>query len=268
MKVSIITPTFNSADTLQDTIHSIGIQTHSDIEYIIIDGGSKDGTIDIIKKNVDLIAYWISEPDHGIYDAMNKGISMATGEIIAILNSDDFYVHEYVISEVVNCFKRNQVDSIYGNLQYVGRENTSKVIRHWVSGHYQRRKFLFGWMPPHPAFFVKRKLYLFLGQFNTQLKTSADYELMLRFLYKHKVSSHYLPELLVKMRVGGASNQSWKKRVIANLEDRRAWKMNGLQPYFFTAVLKPLRKINQFFISRSAERSNSKVRKKSKQHLV
>ncbi|WP_373549931.1 glycosyltransferase family 2 protein [Haliscomenobacter sp.] len=268
MKVSIITPTFNSVETLQDTIHSIGMQTYADLEYIIIDGGSKDGTIDIIKRNIDLVTCWVSEPDHGIYDAMNKGISMATGEIIAILNSDDYYVNEHVISQVVDNFKRHEVDSIYGNLQYVGRENTSRVIRHWVSGHYQLRKFLFGWMPPHPAFFVKRKLYLFLGQFNTQLKTSADYELMLRFLYKHKVSSHYLPELLVRMRVGGASNQSWKKRVVANLEDRRAWKMNGLQPYFFTAVLKPLRKINQFFISRSAEPYHLHGQKESKQHLV
>lgn len=267
MKVTIITPSFNSAETIQDTITSVAKQTYPHLEYIIVDGGSTDGTLNIIRNNADHISVWVSEPDKGIYDAMNKGIRMATGDIVAILNSDDFYVHANVISEVVNHFNKSGADSIYGNIQYVGRQHTDKIIRNWVSGPYQRRKFLLGWMPPHPAFFVKRKIYQACGHFDTRLKTSADYELMLRFLYKHKISSHYLPELLVHMRTGGASNQSWKKRIVANLEDRRAWKLNGLRPYFFTAILKPLRKVNQFFIFRT-DHPNGPTRQKRKSQLV
>jgi glycosyltransferase involved in cell wall biosynthesis len=247
MKVSIITPSFNSAHTILNTINSVASQNYPHIEYIIIDGGSTDGTKEIIQANAHLIDHWVSERDQGIYDAMNKGILRATGDVIAILNSDDFYVHDEVIQRVVQHFKRTRADSVYGDLQYVAPFNSAKVIRHWVSGHYHRRNFLYGWMPPHPSFFVKRKIYDSFGLFNTRLKTSADYELMLRFLYKNKVSSHYLPELLVRMRAGGASNQSWRRRFSTNWEDHRAWKMNGLQSYFFTAILKPVRKINQFF---------------------
>lgn len=267
MKVSIITISFDSAETLQDTIQSVAIQSYPDIEYIIIDGGSTDGTLDIINKNSDIISTWVSEPDKGIYDAMNKGIRMATGDIIAIMNSDDFYVHADVISQVVERFRKSGADSVYGNIQYIDRHEPTKVIRNWVSGHYQRQKFLMGWMPPHPAFFVKRNIYHTYGNFDTRLKTSADYELMLRFLYKHKISSHYLPELLVYMRTGGASNQSWKKRIAANFEDRRAWKLNGLRPYFFTALLKPLRKIKQFIIFRT-EHSVEPIKHKRKKQLV
>jgi glycosyltransferase len=256
MKVSIITVSFNSAATIEDTIKSVIDQTHPNIEYIIIDGGSNDGTVEIINAYSDWISHCISESDEGIYDAMNKGLQKATGDIICILNSDDFYVNSDVISQVVSHFKRTKADSIYGDIQYVGQHDTSKVIRNWISGHYLRQRFLFGWMPPHPAFFVKSHVYKSLGYFNTELKTSADYELMLRFLFKHKISSDYLPELLVRMRAGGASNSSLKRRIKANLEDRYAWKLNGLRPYFFTAILKPLRKINQYF-SYSTVRQNS-----------
>ena len=247
MKVSIITPCFNSSATLRDTIESVARQDYPEIEYIIIDGGSTDQTLDIIKAYPKVVDLWISETDDSLYEAMNKGIHLASGDIIAIINSDDFYVHSAVISLVVQQFKRNRVDSIYGDIQYVAPQNTQRVIRNWVSGKYQRHNFLYGWMPPHPAFFVKKTVYDALGFFDTRLQTSADYELMLRFLYKHRVSSHYLPELLVRMRAGGVSNRSWLKRFEANLEDRKAWKMNGLRPYFFTAVLKPIRKIKQFF---------------------
>lgn len=248
MKVSIITVSFNSADTIKDTIESVIKQNYRNIEYIIVDGGSTDNTLDIINNFSTHIHQWVSEPDQGIYDAMNKGIQMATGDIIAILNSDDFYVHTEVISNVVKHFKRTKVDTVYGNIQYVNRLQTSKIVRHWVSGVYRRKKFIWGWMPPHPAFFVRKNIYHSHGSFDTRLQTSADYEFMLRVLFKHKVSSGYIPELLVRMRMGGASNRSIKKRLVANWEDRQAWKLNGLQPYFFTAFLKPLRKINQFFM--------------------
>lgn len=267
MKVSIITVCFNSASTIRDAISSVISQSYPDIEYIIVDGGSTDGTLDIIRAHSSYLSNWISEPDNGTYDAMNKGVHLASGEIIAILNSDDFYVHSEVIAQVASHFQRTKVDSVYGDLQYVGKDNTDKVIRYWVSGTYQRRNFLYGWMPPHPAFFVRRTLYKSLGCFDTRLRTSADYELMLRFLYKHKISTHYLPELLVRMRTGGASNSSWKKRIEANLEDRQAWKMNGLRPYFFTALFKPLRKIKQYFILKQVRVSKPQVQKRKSQYV-
>lgn len=264
MKVSIITPSFNSVHTISDTINSIASQTYPHIEHIIIDGGSTDGTLEVIQANKHLIDYWISEKDQGIYDAMNKGILRATGDIIAILNSDDFYTHDEVILRVVQYFKRTHADSVYGDLQYVAKTNCSKVVRHWISGHYYHRNFLYGWMPPHPSFFVKRKIYERLGLFNIRLKTSADYELMLRFLYKNKISCHYLPELIVRMRTGGASNRSIQKRINANWEDHLAWKINGLHPYFFTALLKPIRKIKQFFTIQTTISPNSKPTPKRK----
>jgi len=247
MKVSIVTPSFNSARTIQQTIDSVAQQNYPHLEYIIIDGGSTDGTQAILRANNHLIDYWVSETDKGIYDAMNKGIGLATGDVIAIINSDDYYVHSEVISRVIQQFNRSNVDSVYGDLQYVAPDNTSRVIRHWASGKFQRESFLYGWMPPHPTFFVKKEIYETFGLFDTRLRTSADYELMLMFLYKNKISSHYLPELLVRMRAGGVSNQSWHRRLMANLEDRRAWEINNLRPYFFTVLLKPARKINQYF---------------------
>jgi glycosyltransferase involved in cell wall biosynthesis len=268
MKISIITASYNSASTIVDTIKSVITQSYTNIEYIIIDGGSTDGTVDIIQVFSPWISHWVSEPDGGIYEAMNKGIQLATGDIIGILNSDDFYVHSEVISQVVSHFKRTKADSIYGNIQYVSQFNTQKIVRHWVSGEYQRQNFLLGWMPPHPAFFVKREVYHSLGYFNTRLKTSADYEFMLRTLFKHKVSSHYLPELIVRMRTGGASNRSIQKRLFANWEDRLAWKINGLRPYFFTAVLKPIRKIKQFFTIQTTTSTDSKPTPKRKKDYV
>lgn len=267
MKVSIITVCFNSVSTIRDAIRSVISQSYHDIEYIVVDGGSTDGTLDIIQAHSSFISHWISEPDNGTYDAMNKGVHLASGDIIAILNSDDFYVHSEVIAQVAAHFQRTNVDSVYGDLQYVGKDNTDNVIRDWISGIYHRQNFLYGWMPPHPAFFVRRAVYKSLGCFDTQLRTSADYELMLRFLYKHKISSHYLPELLVRMRVGGASNKSWQKRIEANWEDRQAWKMNGLRPYFFTALFKPLRKVKQYFILKQERVSTPQVPKR-KSHYV
>lgn len=267
MKVSIVTVCFNSANTIRDAISSVISQSYPNIEYIIVDGGSTDGTLDILRAHSSHLSCWISEPDNGTYDAMNKGIHLASGDVIAILNSDDFYVHSEVIAQVVSHFQRTNADSVYGDLQYVAKDNTEKVVRCWTSGIYQRRNFLYGWMPPHPAFFVRRSVYKSLGCFDTRLRTSADYELMLRFLYRYKISTDYLPELMVRMRTGGASNSSWVKRIEANLEDRQAWKMNGLRPYFFTAILKPLRKVKQFLIFKQIRVSTPQVQKR-KNHYV
>lgn len=245
MKISIVTVTYNSAATVEATLASVVAQDHEDIEYIIVDGRSSDNTLEIVDKYKHRISKVISEKDSGIYDALNKGIALATGEIVGIIHSDDFYVHDKVLSRVAEEFRKG-VDSVYADLQYVNRDNTDKVIRHWRSGKYREGIFLAGWMPPHPTFFIKKDCYDKYGSFNTILKSAADYELMLRMLHKHKISTAYIPEVIVKMRVGGKSNASWMNRINANREDRLAWKLNGLEPGLLTLTFKPLSKIRQF----------------------
>lgn len=246
MKISIITVTYNSAATLEETILSVINQNYTNIEYIIVDGKSSDSTLNIIDKYKSRIAKFISEKDNGIYDALNKGIQMASGDVIGILHSDDFYTSNDVIQNIATRFEKEKCDALYGDLLYVSKDNTNKIIRKWRAGELTANSFLFGWMPPHPTFFVKKEVYEKHKAFNLDFKTSADYELMLRLLYKHKIKTAYLPEYLVKMRMGGQSNVTTKNRIIANLEDRKAWEVNGLKPYFFTLFLKPLRKISQF----------------------
>lgn len=246
MKVSIITVCYNSAATIEDTIKSVLAQSHADIEYILIDGKSTDGTLEIINQYKNSIATILSEPDKGMYDAINKGINLCSGELVAILNADDFYIDEKVISDVVDKIKEEKAESLYADLYYVEEKDTSKVVRNWVSGKYSRKSFLYGWMPPHPSFFVRKRVYDQFGQFNLQLKSAADYELMLRFLYKNNISTCYLPRPIVRMRIGGMSNVSLKNRIKANKEDRKAWEINGLQPKSFTLFVKPLRKIVQY----------------------
>ncbi|MBL7890328.1 MAG: glycosyltransferase [Bacteroidia bacterium] len=247
LKISIITVCYNSADTIESTVQSVISQDHPDIEYIIVDGGSTDGTLAILDKYRSSFSKFISEKDDGIYDALNKGIALTTGDIIGILHADDFYESSTILSDVIKTFNEKDVDCVYGDLQYVDRLDTAIVKRNWVSGHYKKENFLKGWMPPHPSFFVKKSCYGKFGNFSTQLKTAADYELMLRFLFKHNCSVAYLPKVLVKMRVGGKSNVSIMNRVKANREDKRAWQMNGLTPGMFTFIRKPLSKVGQFF---------------------
>ena len=245
VRISIITATYNSAATISDTLRSVASQDYSEIEHIIVDGGSTDDTLSIVSQ-FPHVARVISEKDNGIYNAMNKGLRVCTGEIIGLLNSDDFYVSTTVIRQVVEKLITDQTDSLYGDLVYVHPEETRKVKRTWIAGKFHPRKFLYGWMPPHPTFFVRRKIYEVLGEFNTNLKSAADYELMLRFLYKSKISVSYLPHVLVKMRAGGMSNATLSNRIKANREDREAWRVNHIQPYFFTTWLKPIRKLIQF----------------------
>jgi len=247
MKVSIITATYNSAATLKDTLDSVASQDYLDIEHIIIDGSSIDETMNMVEERGERISKCISEPDKGIYDAMNKGIALASGDIIAILNSDDVYQDSQVISDVVRTFQENPVDAVYGDLVYVAADDLNQVKRYWKSGNYYRKAFLNGWMPPHPSFFVRKECYARFGKFDTSLKSSADYELMLRFLFKNHCSAAYLYRILVRMREGGQSNENILNRLLANQEDRKAWTKNGLSPRFYTLSLKPLRKIGQYF---------------------
>lgn len=202
MKVSIITVTLNNQDTIKSTIESVINQTYSNIEYIIIDGGSADATIDVIKKYEGKIAKWISEKDDGIYDALNKGLRFATGDIVGFLHSDDIYDNNNIISLIVNAFKNNNNEIVYGDLVYVYKEDANKIIRYWRAGEYKYERISKGWMPPHPTFFARKELYDKYGCFNSNFKIAADYELMLRFLWLHKITPYYIPTVLVKMRVG------------------------------------------------------------------
>jgi glycosyltransferase involved in cell wall biosynthesis len=245
MKISIITATYNSGATVRDTLESIKDQAYPDIEHIIVDGKSKDNTLDIVHE-FPHVAKVVSEKDGGIYDAMNKGVSLASGNIIGILNSDDIYAGNDVLTSVVNAFADDTVDAVYGDLQYVKQNDLTKITRHWKAGNYSRGKFYLGWMPPHPSFFVRSEVYEQIGKFNLSLRSSADYELMLRALFVHRLKPAYLPKVLVKMRTGGMSNASLQHRFRANREDLEAWELNGLKPYFFTIPFKPLRKIFQF----------------------
>lgn len=247
MKISIITTCFNSASTIEGTIKSVLSQDHADLEYIIVDGNSSDDTLSIVNKFKDRIAKIISEKDNGIYDALNKGIALATGEVIGLLHSDDIYTDEKVISKIAAKFSEKNTDSVYADLQYVDQKDISKVIRHWHSGEYKPGLFKKGWMPPHPTFFLKKECYDKFGSFNLKLSSAADYELMLRMIEKNKISIAYLPEVIVKMRVGGKSNVSLLNRIKANREDKLAWELNGLKPGAFTFLFKPLSKIGQYF---------------------
>lgn len=261
MKVSIITVVYNNAETIGSAIDAVLSQTYPDIEYIIVDGGSTDGTqkkIESYGKKIDLL---ISEPDQGIYDAMNKGLSMVTGDIVAFLNSDDFYSSTHVIEKVVSEFKLDEIDGVFGDLHYVHADDTKRIFRRWISGTYKAGSFLYGWMPPHPTFFVRKSVYDRFGGFNPSLKSAADYELMLRFVHVNKIKISYIPEVLVKMRIGGVSNSGLRNRLRANLEDREAWEINGVKPYFFTLFLKPLRKVSQFLTTPADRVQAREVRK-------
>jgi len=244
--ITIITATYNSALGLEQCIQSVLSQTYKEIEYIIIDNCSTDGTLDIAKTYSEHISRIISEPDKGIFDALNKGIKIASGEVIGFLHADDFYASPEIIEEVMLKFEASGSDSVFGDLQYISKNKPTKIIRNWVAGEFSHKKLSNGWMPPHPSFFVKRKCYLNYGLFNTNYQISSDYDLMLRFLGKHQISTSYIPKVLVKMRTGGKSNRSLNNIFIKSKEDFQALKENEIGN-IYTLLLKNLRKLNQFF---------------------
>jgi len=216
MKISIITVVRNNASTIKDTIDSVLKQTYSNVEYIVIDGSSTDGTIEIIQGYKKYIKKFISEKDKGVYDAMNKGINLATGDVIGLLNGDDVYFDETVLQNVANAFKKNESDCVYGDLYYVERNNLDEVVRYWKSSKFKKGSFARGWHPPHPTFFVKKEVYSKYGLYDIEMKVSADFDLMLRLLEKYNITSHYLPTILVRMRTGGMSNKTIKNIIISN----------------------------------------------------
>jgi glycosyltransferase involved in cell wall biosynthesis len=228
MTISLITVSHNSSATIRDSIESVLAQDHNDIEYIIVDGNSTDGTVDIIRSFGPGISKWVSEPDTGIYDAMNKGVSMATGEIVGMINSDDFYFSPHIISKVAGAFEDDRIDAVFGDLVFVDPDNLKKVLRKYSSGSWHPGKFARGFMPAHPTFFVRRKFYEQFGLFKTDYKIAADYELLISFLFVHKLNYHYLPMNMVTMRKGGVSSRNLQSNFILNREIIRGCRENGI----------------------------------------
>lgn len=237
MKISIITVCFNSEKTIRDTIESVLSQDYSDIEYIIIDGQSKDETMNIVFEYNNTITKIISEHDHGIYDAMNKGIKVATGDYVGILNSDDIFSHKHVISDVVRLLMDAQVDAIFGDLVIVDRENASDVVRRYSSKYFNKWKIRFGFMLPHPTFYVERTLFDRLGYYKLNYRVAADFELITRFLCAG-ITYVRNPDVMVKMRQGGISGSGFWWRVHQNFEIVRACKENGVYTNIFFVALK------------------------------
>ena len=249
MKISLITVTFNSGGTLRDTIQSVLSQTYYDIEYIIVDGHSQDNTVDIIKEYEPLFdgrLKWISEKDQGLYDAMNKGFQMATGDMVGIINSDDLLAEATAIEKVIDCFEGHKdIDCVYADLYYVSQYDNSKIVRHWITG--KQRSFSKGWHPAHPTFYVKREIYSKYGLFDLDFKFAADFELMLRLVEKEHIRLFYLPEPLVRMRLGGTTSKNLTNIRKGNIECLNAFRKNGIPVSVLYPFYRLLPKLKQYF---------------------
>jgi len=245
MKISIITAVYNRETTVAQAIKSVATQTYPHVEHLIVDGASSDGTMREVQKLAHPKMRMISEPDSGIYDALNKGVRNATGDVVGLMHSDDFFAHDKVLETVVDAFTRTGADAVYGDLDYVAADDTARVIRHWKSKDFAPRILVQGWMPPHPTLFVRRDAMMRLGLYNTDYRIAADYEAILRWFGKGKLKPAYVPEVLVKMRVGGESNRSFERILRKSREDYRALRTNGVGG-FGTLAWKNLSKLPQF----------------------
>ena len=244
-KISIITVVFNAQNTIERCINSVFGQKYKNVEYIIIDGGSTDNTCRIIENYREKIDVFISEPDKGIYDAMNKGLALATGDVIGTINADDFFADDNVLYDIARVFSEQNTQILYGDLDYI--DPSDKVIRKWRSGRYSRGMFNWGWMPPHPTFYCKKSLFDKLGVYKLDYGSAGDYELMLRFIHLNNIDAYYLNKVLIKMVVGGVSNKSLGNRVQAMRFDLKAMRNNNIFLPMVTILFKPIRKIAQFF---------------------
>jgi len=248
MKVSIVTATYNCGKTLKASLDSLARQTYKKIEHVIVDGASTDETLQIIEEYIAKVDYevkLISEPDEGVYDALNKGIKLATGDVIGLLHSDDMLASDRVIERIVDVLSSNDYDGCYGDIVYVDREDTSRVVRYWRAGNYDRKKLRLGWMPPHPTCFLKKSVYEKFGLFDTSYKIAADYDFMVRILYKGGIQLAYIPEVIIVMRSGGMSNKSLKNRILVFRENYMVMKKHGL-PAFRALLVRTLSRIPQF----------------------
>lgn len=244
MKVSIITSCYNREATVCGAIESVLAQDYPDIEYIVVDGASRDGSMEVVRKYQDKIARVISEPDHGMYEAINKGIRMATGDVIGLVHSDDFLYDEHVISDVVKEFERTGADFVYGDGIFVDAEDTKRVVRNWKGGSYSRWKVKCGWLPLHPTCYIRRDVMLREGLYNESYKIAADTDLLVRYLYKADLKVSYLKRKIVRMRMGGLSTDSAKRRMMWD-EDIRVYRSHGFRPVL-TKLMKMMWKVPQF----------------------
>lgn len=242
---SVITAVFNRADTIGEALASVRSQDWPEVEHIVIDGASTDGTLDILRAQRERLGVLVSEPDHGVYDALNKGLARCRGDVVGFLHADDVYAHERVLSRIAAAFGDPAVEAVYGDLEYLSRR-TGRVVRRWRAGAFSPAKLARGWMPPHPTFYVRRSVYQRLGRFDTRYRIAADYDLMLRFLGRGQVRSMYVPEVLVRMRLGGLSNRSLRNILRKSSEDYRALRANGVGG-LGALCWKNLSKLGQFF---------------------
>ena len=245
MKISVITAVYNNAETIASALDSALAQEGDNLELIVIDGGSTDGTLEILERYADRLAVLVSEPDKGIYFALNKGIGLASGEVVGFLHSDDLLANENVLNRVGEAFADPKVEAVYGDLLYVSKDDPDRVVRYWRAGNYSKARLSWGWMPPHPTFYVRRSVYERMGNYDTTYRIAADYDCILRFLGKGEVQVSYIPEVMVKMRVGGASNRSLRNILQKSKEDYRALTNNKVGG-FGALAWKNLSKISQF----------------------
>ena len=246
MRISVITATYNAARTVAACLGSVARQTHPDVEHWVLDGASRDGTQAVVEAARGRLAGIISEPDNGIYDALNKGIARATGEVVGFLHADDFYAGDSTLASIAAAFDDPRVDAVYGDLTYVDAVDASRVIRYWKAGPVSRERLKRGWMPPHPTFYVRRSVYQRLGSFDTRYRISADYDCIVRFLFGGGVRAAYIPQVLVSMRVGGISNRSLRTIALKSREDLRIMREHGLGG-LPTLLAKNLGKVAQFW---------------------
>lgn len=260
MKISIVTICYEASGVLGTAIESVVGQEGVEVEYIVVDGGSADGTVGLVKSYGEKVSQFVSEGDEGLYDALNKGVRLASGDVIGFVHADDLLADKNVLSEVAGMFTKSKADAVFGDLEYVDKDDPHRVIRYWKSRDYKREKLKFGWMPPHPSLYVRREIYeqarLENGEyFDTLLTIAADYDFMMRILGKMDISAAYLPQVLVKMRVGGESNKSLKNIIRKSREDYTAMKRNGIGG-LGTLAAKNFRKVPQFFKRRGIEVQN------------
>ena len=246
MNISVVTAVYNRSETVGQTMCSLQSQNYEHYEHIVVDGGSSDGTIEVIQEFSDHRTKLASGPDAGIYDAINKGISRATGDVVGLMHSDDFFASDHVLGKIAKAFEDPTVDGVYGDLDYVSASDLGRVIRHWRSGAFSPKMLKWGWMPPHPTLYLRRRVFDHWGTYDTSYRIAADYDAMLRWLGRGQIKLAYIPEVLVKMRVGGESNRSLGRILAKSREDYRAIRSNDIGGVG-TLVMKNISKIGQFF---------------------
>lgn len=250
MKISVVTATYNCAATLPQTLASVASQDYAEAEHIVVDGASRDDTLSILRAHQPRLAALVSEPDRGIYDALNKGIALARGDVIGFMHADDMFAHHRVLSRVSDLMADPRVDAVYGDLVYVRRERPDKVVRYWRAGAFSRAKLAWGWMPPHPTVYMRRSVFERVGAFDIGYRISADYDHLMRMLWRERLNVAYIPEVMVKMRLGGISNRSLASVLRKSREDLAVLRSHGVGGLGSLAA-KNLSKLGQFFPSLS-----------------